>query len=76
MKQTPSEFMAQFIVPAFGAAPLRMVFAYGLSLMIGYLTIRPVEDKDDKHKIAEGFAFAIITSLFALLLGWIASQFV
>lgn len=62
-----------YIVPAFGLAPLRMVYAFGLALLVSYLTFHYTEDK-------RGFwaklGFGLFSSVMVLLVGWIGTFFI
>jgi hypothetical protein len=62
-----------YIVPIFHVAPLRMIFAFGLSLTINYLF--PRNESSSKEGIAAIWQ-AIFSPLLALLLGWIGTWFI
>jgi hypothetical protein len=64
-----------YIVPAFGVAPLRIVFAFGISLVVLSLTREGCQQKDDKPAYIK-LALAFSNPLLTLLLGWIGSFFV
>lgn len=63
-----------YVVPAFGVAPLRMAFAFGLSLLIGY--VQPRLSTEDKRTFSETLAFAIMSLVFTLGFGWIGTLFI
>lgn len=67
-----------FIVPVFALAPLAIVPAIGLAIVVSYLTLHVPYQKEQPsyggllgHQISSG----IIHPLFALLVGWCVHQF-
>lgn len=63
-----------YVVPAFGAQPLRMAYAFGLALLATYALPR-LPSKDAKglgRTIAEHVGIAFLT----LALGWIGTWFI
>ena len=67
-----------FIVPTFGANPLRIVEAIGLMFLINYIKPKR-EEKIDKNKFWGKFAtnmiYLILMAGLALLSGWIVQMF-
>ncbi len=61
-----------YVVPAFGLAPLRLVYAFGLSLLLTF--VLPPKDKND-----DGFWInignAMMRVVVVLGMGWIGSWF-
>ncbi len=64
-----------FVVPAFGLPPLSKINAYGLSLILFFLTpIRNSEKKQSWPEVVFHGWFALVASSgLALALGWIAT---
>jgi hypothetical protein len=62
-----------YIVRAFGIAPITMITAFGLSILINMLHLQQYnEDKRDPYAQAGGL---IAAPLGALLMGWIGTFF-
>lgn len=64
-----------YIVPAFGLAPLRLVFAFGLSIIVNAIVSHSFNGKDERST-AEKFGYLIAFPLFTLLIGWIGTFFI
>jgi phosphatidylglycerophosphate synthase len=70
-----------FVVPLFGAPPLSIPYAIGLSLLVGFLTthydgsIAREKDREWWESMLGGVVYGIIGPSFALLVGWIVVQF-
>lgn len=63
-----------YIVPAFGAQPLRIVFAFGIAMIAAALTrTTRVQEKDSKFRT---FVMPLIDPLLMLAFGWVGSLFV
>ena len=62
-----------YVVPAFGAQPLRMAYAFGLALLASYALPRNVKDPKG---LGRTMAEAIGMAVFTLLLGWIGTWFI
>lgn len=64
-----------FVVPVFGVPPLRIPFAIGISLIVGYLTHQTRKSEDEPET---GFIiiFGLLKPALALLIGWIVTWFV
>ena len=67
-----SYMWAWFIVPL-GAAPISIVHAIGISLLIGMFTSHLKQDDDDNNKVWEGIAQRVAGTLFAFGLGYLLS---
>lgn len=66
---------AWFVVPAFGVAPLHLVYAFGLCIIANSFRAMPQPEKDPCSAFfAMGFAF--VGPFITLGLGWIGSLFV
>jgi hypothetical protein len=63
-----------YVVPAFGLAPLRMPYAFGLSVLINYLV--HTSGAKEKKTTAETLLFPFFNALLALLAGWIGTFFI
>lgn len=63
-----------YVVPAFDAAPLRLVFAFGLSLLATYLIANSA--KKDERKLSRILVEATLKALFFLLFGWVGTWFI
>jgi len=64
-----------YVVPAFGLHPLRMVYAFGLALIVNFLTANPTKTDTDK-KWWSDLLIAAGGPLFVLLCGWIGTFFI
>ena len=65
-----------FIVPVFALAALTMPQAYGIGVLMMFLTHRVSQDKDTKEEnVYEVFGASISKSLICLLMGWICVTF-
>jgi hypothetical protein len=69
-----------YLVPGFGLAPLTLGYAYGLSLIAGYLTFQfhKSTDKDDGDRVdsaVQTIFFGLIYPLLILFAGWVGKQF-
>lgn len=62
-----------YVVPAFGAEPLRLIFAFGILMIV--MVFRGVRPKSDKT-LGETVVDTIASSLLILLVGWAGSLFV
>lgn len=69
-----------YIVPAFDVSPLRIIYAFGISLIVTYLTRPPKARQKDSNVSAPGFWESLLIgccdSLMALFLGWIGTLFI
>jgi putative flippase GtrA len=74
-----SKLWLWFIVSAFGAAPLGIAQAIGLSLIVSFLTHQTdsYEDKEKSlnEKMTRAVLLAFMTPAMALLIGWIVKGF-
>lgn len=61
-----------FIVRAFGAPPLNIPLAIGLSLIVGFLTQRLTKKQEDVYFLVMG---ASLGPAMVLLFGWIVTKF-
>jgi len=59
-----------YIVPAFGTTPLRMVFAFGIIVLVH--AVYPTKS-DNKKLEPKDFYLPLFNPLFSLLVGWIGS---
>jgi hypothetical protein len=64
-----------FIVPVFHGPALRIPFAIGLSLIVGYMTHQTRKSEDDPDT-GYMFLLGVIKPAVALLFGWIVTWFV
>lgn len=69
-----------FVVPTFGAPPLLIVPAIGISLVVSYLTHQMPNSKDEDDRafgqmVAHRTGITIGKPLFALFFGWIIHLF-
>lgn len=64
---------AWYIVPGFGAAPLRMSIAFGLSVLVAMLA--PKSDSE-KKSFPVVVLLSFLNQLIPLLIGWVGSFFV
>lgn len=69
-----------FVGPLFGAPPLTIPFAIGLSLIVGFLTSHyrrepKVESNEWWEPMAEQTAWAALHPTIALGFGWVVAQF-
>jgi len=62
-----------YVVPFFSMQPMPMVIAFGLSLMISYLT--PFNHTADTRTSSAKIQYAIYQPLVAILLGYIGTLF-
>lgn len=66
-----------YLVPGFGMAPLRVVYAFGVTLIVGYLLPRPLRSVDGSaKKPGHDLATALLAALFALAMGWVGTLFI
>jgi hypothetical protein len=70
-----------FVVPFFGARPLPLAMAIGISLIVGFLTIhRTGKEAEKEMGTAESFglscAVMVFVPLAVLAAGWVAHQFI
>jgi hypothetical protein len=67
-----------FVVPWFGLAPLSVVQAIGLALVIGFLTHQHIKNdyEDSTTELIYQIAMAIFRPAFALFFGWIVKSFI
>lgn len=63
-----------YLVPHFGVDQLPIVIAFGISLLVGYLS--PIIHCEDKRKTSEKIAAAVVIPLFVLLAGWVGTLFI
>jgi hypothetical protein len=74
-----TKLWAWFIVPIFGLAPLALVPAMGVVLVIAYLTHQTPTKSKSGDDITEGFIHAlcvvVLKPAIALVVGWIILQF-
>lgn len=63
-----------YVVPMFGLPPLRLVFAFGLSLTANYLL--PSHTENGKQNGATLLVQLVISPFVALALGWIGTWFI
>lgn len=63
-----------YIVPGFGAQPLRMSIAFGLSALVAMMT--PSFHGKDDRTMAVKLSMPFFGPLMSLLIGWIGSFFV
>jgi hypothetical protein len=61
-----------YIIPVFHVGPLRMVFAFGLSLTVNYLLPNINNDKNKGMMLFQ----AVFSPFLALFLGWIGTWFI
>lgn len=63
-----------FVVPTFGVAPLPIAAAFGLALLVGYLTHQtpPTIKKEYRESST---ALLLLSPLVTLLVGWVAHTF-
>lgn len=60
-----------YLIPGFGVAPLRMVYAYGISLIVRFLCAH--YNGPDDRKWQSKIIIPVIAPFFSLLLGWIGT---
>jgi hypothetical protein len=69
-----SKLWSWFIVTTFGLDPLNIVQAIGLTIVVGFLTVRTNwntdKDKTTAEKISQ-FVIALVAPFVTLLVGWI-----
>lgn len=63
-----------YVTPAFGLPPLRLAFAFGLSVFAGMFRAS-YAGKDDR-KISGIIAGSFVNPLMTLFIGWVGSLFV
>lgn len=66
---------AWFMVPAFHVAPLRIPFAIGIGLIVGWLTHvnrKPEQEPETAHTVV----MSLILPALVLGSGWIVAQFI
>lgn len=68
-----SQLWTWYIVPFFGAAALPLAVAFGISLLIGYLT--PTVHAKDERPLKDKLFYIVGYPLFVLLFGWIGTFF-
>lgn len=70
---------AWFAVPAFGFAPLTMVLAMGVALIVSFLTVQfpyeKIPDEERLHRWAHACFVATIWPAVALFIGWVLTFF-
>ena len=64
-----------YAVPFFALPHMIMVFAYGIALIVSFLTASTQYRKSESG-LAHAFATAFLSPLFCLLLGWIGTFFI
>jgi len=70
-----------FVIPTFGAPALSLPAAYGLSMIVSFMTYqetKSVATSDDSSiwmTLLKGFFMAIFRPAFALLFGWLVHLF-
>lgn len=63
-----------YVVPAFGFAPLKLVVAIGLGMIVGLLTLQHIPRSEEDQ--VRAFLFELYTPSLILVFGWIFSHFV
>jgi len=69
---------AWFVVSTFGLAPLTIVQAIGLSLIVAFLTFQYIHDSDKENfaeKLVGAMVFSFIWPAMCLLIGYIVQLF-
>lgn len=64
-----------FIVPAFGLAPLGLIYAVGLSIVASFLTNANTPKRDEKTNVAYSIAWSVSYTTVALAFGGLWSLF-
>lgn len=62
-----------YVVPAFGVQPLRLVYAFGISLLINFLL---PHDTSNTKKLHEAALQTAIGAIVALGVGWFGTLFI
>ncbi|WP_216838401.1 hypothetical protein [Falsiroseomonas tokyonensis] len=63
-----------YLVPAFGLEPLRLIYAFGILLILGFLRGRPPSQKDEKFLAAA--LISLLASAAILGMAWIGTFFI
>lgn len=66
-------YLWQWFVVPFGAPEIRVIHAWGISILIAFLTYELNENVDSKP--SERFAKSLLASLMVFFVGWILSHF-
>jgi hypothetical protein len=64
-----------YVMPVFGVPPLRLVFAFGLSLTINYL-LPHIDPPKEQEKTLAPMVKMILSPVLAILFGWIGTWFI
>lgn len=60
-----------YIVPAFGFAPLAMIYAYGLTILV--CLIRPGSYAEDDRNVMAKLSAPYLAPCFSFVIGWIGT---
>lgn len=72
-----TKLWAWFIVPQFGLVALRIPFAIGISLVVGFLTHQTDTNKEEnKSSFGTQFGLMILRPFMMLFTGWIVQMFI
>lgn len=64
-----------FLVPQFGFPPIGIAHAVGISVLAGLLTHQAASNAGSDERTAQVLAYAAVSPLAALLVGWIVTKF-
>ena len=64
-----------YVVPAFGAEPLRIVHAFGLALLLSYATHRRLPKGQEDHGLISSLIYGASLALVSLAIGWAGTWF-
>ena len=65
-----------YIVPFFGAKPLPLAIAFGMSIIIEYLTSNLYSNIDNNKSFKDKIIFKLSFIISTILLGWVGTFFI